>query len=196
VASGDGQNGDAAAYAKRESEEAMTATPSELPGLPEEPHYLKQLRTLTGAKTTALNEALAYIDALRSRLVEQGEEIEAALKLLNPVSPDETLLGAIKNVLQAKQTAIENYQFMVNRAERAESASGDRHFKLRIEAELRADRAESALREARETEREMCIKKCDEIWAAENMSKHVSQSACQAARSAISKCMMAIRSMT
>jgi hypothetical protein len=60
----------------------------------------------------------------------------------------------------------------------------------------RAERAESALMEAREKEREKCIKKCDEIWAAENMSKHVSQSACQAARSAISKCMMAIRSMT
>jgi hypothetical protein len=100
-----------------------TATPSELPGLPEEPPVIFTAGkwSYQGDATTPPSEHDSReLDAaawhkLRSRLVEQGEEIERL------------------------------------------KASGDRHFKLRIEAELRADRAESALREAREKERERCI---------------------------------------
>jgi hypothetical protein len=35
-----------------------------------EPRYIQQLRTLANTKTTALNEALAYIDELRRRAQE------------------------------------------------------------------------------------------------------------------------------
>jgi hypothetical protein len=131
----------------------MTATPSELPGLPEEPK-LKTFKewwhecggrlptdiTRREVAITAWSAAMEQIDALRSRL--------------------------------------------------------DRYFKLRIEAELRADRAESALREAREKERERCIEKCEGIASGEVMSKHISQQSCASARHAITKCIEAIRSMT
>jgi hypothetical protein len=51
--------------------EPMTATPSELPGLPEEPR--REDYVLDYLYFVDLRK---YIDALRSRLVEQGEEIE------------------------------------------------------------------------------------------------------------------------
>jgi hypothetical protein len=66
----------------------MTATPSELPGLPEEPKPVAWIEHHKAgdnvgwervdhpyAKATPLYSGKDY-DALRSRLVEQGEEIE------------------------------------------------------------------------------------------------------------------------
>jgi hypothetical protein len=168
------------------------ATPSELPGLPEEPvgRMFSIAKGYPGDLLAALDEWQAYARALRSRLVEQGEEIERLSGLL-----EKKIDAAGDRVMAMTDEQIAAALRLEGRDPEDVSKIGKLITeKVLLQHDL--ERAESALREARETEREMCIKKCDEIWAAENMSKHVSQSACQAARSAISKCMMAIRSMT
>jgi hypothetical protein len=142
--------------------EAMTATPSELPGLPEEPPVIFTAGkwSYQGDATTPPSEHDSReLDAaawhkLRSRLVEQGEEIAQLRREMSLIA---VIVGRSKDGTGRDtdwfELADEVRQKIVSYEKEAD--------RLTAQYLGMKQRAESALREAREKERERCAKFLD-----------------------------------
>jgi len=65
---------------------------------------------------------LTQLEAAETALAAAEAEHTRAMVLLNPVSKDETLLGAIKNVLQAEMSAVENATEAIRQWENMQAA--------------------------------------------------------------------------